>query len=84
MRQGADVMPRSQLESVMKAELGDGWLERVQDFEWQPSAAASIGQVWVYRVCPPPVLLKIECACSERATSALSPPQRPLRFASKF
>ena len=62
MRQGADVMPRSQLESVMKAELGDGWLERVQDFEWQPSAAASIGQVWVYRVCPPPPgRLKIEC-----------------------
>lgn len=38
-------MPRSQLESVMKAELGATWRERVSEFEWEPSAAASIGQV---------------------------------------
>ena len=46
VRQGADVMPRSQLESVLRGELGEGWKENlVKDFEWEPTAAASIGQV---------------------------------------
>ncbi len=45
VRQGADVMPRNQLESVLRAELGPDWLTLVKDFEWDPCAAASIGQV---------------------------------------
>ncbi len=45
MRQGADVMPRWQLESVMNAELGPGWQGRMSEFDWEPKAAASIGQV---------------------------------------
>jgi aarF domain-containing kinase len=38
-------MPRRQLEQQLVAELGPGWEERLQEFEWQPRAAASIGQV---------------------------------------
>ena len=38
-------MPRRQLEKVLVAELGDGWREKVDDFEYDPLAAASIGQV---------------------------------------
>ncbi|GAX77030.1 hypothetical protein CEUSTIGMA_g4477.t1 [Chlamydomonas eustigma] len=47
VRQGADVMPRTQLESVMNNELGRDWQQLVADFEWQPTAAASIGQVHI-------------------------------------
>ncbi len=45
VRAGADIMPRRQLEKVLVAELGDGWREKVDDFEYDPLAAASIGQV---------------------------------------
>jgi aarF domain-containing kinase len=45
VRQGADVMPRRQLEKVLVSELGHDWQARVAEFEWQPRAAASIGQV---------------------------------------
>jgi len=45
VRAGADVMPRKQLESVMKDNLGDGWREFFVSFEDTPMAAASIGQV---------------------------------------
>ena len=45
VRAGADVMPGRQLEKVLVAELGDGWREKVDDFEYDPLAAASIGQV---------------------------------------
>lgn len=38
-------MPRKQLEKVLVAELGDTWRDRVADFEYDPLAAASIGQV---------------------------------------
>ena len=38
-------MPRRQLEKVLVAELGDSWKEKVADFEYDPIAAASIGQV---------------------------------------
>ncbi len=45
VRQGADVMPRAQLERVLSSELGNSWRDTVTDFEWEPRAAASIGQV---------------------------------------
>jgi aarF domain-containing kinase len=47
VRQGADVMPRAQLEAQMAAEFGGpGWRARVfAEFEDAPIAAASIGQV---------------------------------------
>ncbi len=45
VRAGADVMPRRQLERVLLSELGEGWEARVAEFDWQPCAAASIGQV---------------------------------------
>ena len=45
VRAGADVMPRRQLEKVLNSELGSEWRERVQEFDDQPLAAASIGQV---------------------------------------
>lgn len=45
VRAGADVMPRRQLEKVLVAELGQGWEAQVASFDFQPLAAASIGQV---------------------------------------
>jgi aarF domain-containing kinase len=38
-------MPQSQLNKVLKAELGDDWIKRFDYFENMPFAAASIGQV---------------------------------------
>ncbi|MFP4147761.1 MAG: ABC1 kinase family protein [Halorhodospira sp.] len=45
LRQEADPMPLSQLDSVMRRELGRDWLQRFQTFDFTPIAAASIGQV---------------------------------------
>ncbi|XWS76751.1 hypothetical protein CRYUN_Cryun01aG0204700 [Craigia yunnanensis] len=45
VRQGADVMPRSQLNQVLDAELGSGWSSKLTSFDYEPMAAASIGQV---------------------------------------
>lgn len=45
MRAGADVMPRSQLEGQLVAELGKDWTNMLESFDWTPRAAASIGQV---------------------------------------
>ncbi|KAK7356235.1 hypothetical protein VNO80_15503 [Phaseolus coccineus] len=45
VRQGADVMPRSQLNQVLDAELGPGWSSKLISFDYEPIAAASIGQV---------------------------------------
>jgi hypothetical protein len=45
VRQSADVMPRQQLEATLRQELGSAWQDGVASFEWQASAAASIGQV---------------------------------------
>ncbi|KAI3437965.1 hypothetical protein D9Q98_000409 [Chlorella vulgaris] len=45
VRAGADVMPRRQLEQVLVAELGPDWQTGVAEFDFQPLAAASIGQV---------------------------------------
>ena len=45
VRQSADVMPRWQLERTLEEELGTDWATRVAHFDWEPAAAASIGQV---------------------------------------
>ncbi|XP_038976749.1 LOW QUALITY PROTEIN: protein ABC transporter 1, mitochondrial-like [Phoenix dactylifera] len=45
VRQGADVMPRSQLNDVLDAELGPDWSSKLRSFDYEPLAAASIGQV---------------------------------------
>ncbi|KAL9659713.1 hypothetical protein QQ045_024522 [Rhodiola kirilowii] len=45
VRQGADVMPRSQLDQVLNAELGPDWISKLKSFDYEPMAAASIGQV---------------------------------------
>lgn len=45
VRQGADVMPRSQLNQVLDNELGSDWSSKLQCFDYEPVAAASIGQV---------------------------------------
>jgi aarF domain-containing kinase len=45
VRAGADVMPKAQLASVLSKELGGNWETRVASFDWEPAAAASIGQV---------------------------------------
>lgn len=45
VRQGADVMPRSQLNDVLDAELGPNWSSKLRSFDYEPLAAASIGQV---------------------------------------
>ncbi|CAN1199895.1 Protein ABC transporter 1, mitochondrial [Linum perenne] len=45
VRQGADVMPRKQLNQVLDAELGPDWSTKLASFDYEPLAAASIGQV---------------------------------------
>ncbi|KAK9076524.1 hypothetical protein SSX86_004858 [Deinandra increscens subsp. villosa] len=45
VRQGADVMPRSQLNQVLDSELGHNWSSKLKSFDYDPLAAASIGQV---------------------------------------
>ncbi|KAM7276432.1 hypothetical protein ACFE04_018298 [Oxalis oulophora] len=45
VRQGADVMPRSQLNEVFDAELGTDWQSKLTGFDYEPLAVASIGQV---------------------------------------
>jgi len=38
-------MPRSQLNPVLDAELGSNWQSKLTSFDYEPLAAASIGQV---------------------------------------
>jgi aarF domain-containing kinase len=45
VRQGADAMPRGQLEKQLQSQLGANWKERFASFDDTPFAAASIGQV---------------------------------------
>ncbi|XP_024018175.1 protein ABC transporter 1, mitochondrial [Morus notabilis] len=45
VRQGADAMPRKQLNQVLESELGPHWSSSLLSFGYQPIAAASIGQV---------------------------------------
>lgn len=45
VRQGADYMPKRQLEAQLTAQLGENWKDRFKEFDPVPIAAASIGQV---------------------------------------
>ncbi|KAK9764496.1 hypothetical protein K7432_007935 [Basidiobolus ranarum] len=45
VQNSANYMPQSQLETIMKEQLGSEWRERFLDFDTIPVAAASIGQV---------------------------------------
>ncbi len=45
LRASADAMPATQLRRVLGREYGKGWEARFRTFEWEPVAAASIGQV---------------------------------------
>lgn len=45
LRNNAFIMPRSQLESTLSEALGDNWHSQFASFDYQPLAAASIGQV---------------------------------------
>lgn len=45
LRASADAMPASQVRRVLGREYGRGWEARFARFEWEPIAAASIGQV---------------------------------------
>lgn len=38
-------MPRKQLNQVLDAELGPEWTSKLTSFDYEPIAAASIGQV---------------------------------------
>lgn len=45
VRQSADFMPVWQVEKVMSSQLGTDWRTKIQHFEEQPFAAASIGNI---------------------------------------
>jgi predicted unusual protein kinase regulating ubiquinone biosynthesis (AarF/ABC1/UbiB family) len=45
LRDSANTMPHSQIRRVMGREYGKGWEERFEHFDFEPVAAASIGQV---------------------------------------
>lgn len=45
LRDAADTMPVTQIRRVMGREYGKGWEEKFIDFDYEPIAAASIGQV---------------------------------------
>jgi len=45
LRDSANRMPRSQVRGVLGREYGKGWEGRFESFDYEPAAAASIGQV---------------------------------------
>ncbi|MDT8320365.1 MAG: AarF/ABC1/UbiB kinase family protein [Xanthomonadales bacterium] len=45
LRDSADTMPRTQVRRIMGREYGKGWEQRFEHFDYEPLAAASIGQV---------------------------------------
>lgn len=45
LRDSADAMPAKQLRGVLEAEWGPGWESKFSHFDFEPIAAASIGQV---------------------------------------
>ncbi|CAG0884991.1 unnamed protein product [Cyprideis torosa] len=50
VRESADFMPFSQMQKMLRSELGPEWATRMQYFEPKPFAAASIGQVHVAKL----------------------------------
>jgi len=47
VRESADFMPAHQMKTVLVQEFGPEWQSKLQDFQEQPFAAASVGQVHV-------------------------------------
>jgi predicted unusual protein kinase regulating ubiquinone biosynthesis (AarF/ABC1/UbiB family) len=45
LRASADIMPQTQVKRLMGREFGKGWEQRFAEFEYEPTASASIGQV---------------------------------------
>jgi aarF domain-containing kinase len=45
LRDSADTMPSSQVHKVLAGEYGKDWQQRLRSFDFEPIAAASIGQV---------------------------------------
>jgi predicted unusual protein kinase regulating ubiquinone biosynthesis (AarF/ABC1/UbiB family) len=45
LRASADVMPQTQVKRLLGREYGKGWERRFVDFDFEPTASASIGQV---------------------------------------
>lgn len=45
LRSSADVMPQTQVKRLMGREYGKGWEQRFSEFDFEPAASASIGQV---------------------------------------
>jgi predicted unusual protein kinase regulating ubiquinone biosynthesis (AarF/ABC1/UbiB family) len=45
LRASADIMPRTQVKRLMGREYGKGWEQRFTEFDFEPAASASIGQV---------------------------------------
>ena len=45
LRDSADTMPRTQVRRIMGREYGKGWEQHFERFDYEPVAAASIGQV---------------------------------------
>lgn len=79
VRDGADVMPRHQLERALYTELGPNWQDQLSEFDWQPMAAASIGQVHRARLKSNgmEVVMKVQCkffcqiACMRFSSSSM-------------
>ncbi len=45
LRASADIMPQTQVKRLMGREYGKGWEQRFGEFDYEPAASASIGQV---------------------------------------
>ena len=45
LRASADIMPQTQVKRLMGREYGKGWEQRFTEFDFEPAASASIGQV---------------------------------------
>ncbi len=45
LRASADVMPQTQVKRLLGREYGKGWEQRFAEFDFEPAASASIGQV---------------------------------------
>lgn len=69
---GADTMPPRQLSNALAAELGPDWRARVQRFDEEPLAAASIGQVPSCSLDRTPVFSTASSVCRHSRVHSLS------------